>query len=50
MTSSLLYRIAAVLLVLFAVGHTLGFRSTEGMEGADTVVALMTSSSASDSS
>ena len=36
MNSTLLYRIAAVLLVLFAVGHTLGFmtfkpHSTEGM-------------------
>jgi hypothetical protein len=43
MSSSLLYRIAAILLVLFAIGHTLGFRNTKGMEGADTVVALMQS-------
>ena len=40
---SLLYRIASVLLVLFAFGHTMGFRSTKGMEGADSVVALMQS-------
>jgi hypothetical protein len=43
MTTSLLYRIASVLLVLFALGHTLGFRRTSGMEGADSVVALMQS-------
>ena len=43
MTSSLFYRIAAVLLVLFAIGHTLGFRQTKGMTGADSVVGLMKS-------
>jgi hypothetical protein len=43
MSSSLFYRIAAVLLVLFAIGHQLGFRQTKGMTGADSVVALMKS-------
>jgi len=43
MSSSLFYRIAAVLLVLFAIGHTLGFRQTKGMTGADSVVSLMKS-------
>ena len=41
MSTSLLYRIASVLLVLFALGHTVGFRSTKDMEGADSVVSLM---------
>jgi hypothetical protein len=43
MSCSLFYRIAAVLLVLFAVGHQLGFRQTKGMTGADSVVTLMKS-------
>ncbi len=43
MNASLFYRVAAVLLVLFAVGHTLGFRQTRGTAGADTVVGLMKS-------
>ncbi|HEY6931422.1 MAG TPA: hypothetical protein VJA66_17260 [Thermoanaerobaculia bacterium] len=43
MSSSLFYRIAAVLLVLFAIGHTLGFRETRGMTGADSVVSVMKS-------
>src|SRR5262245_58237227 len=43
MRASLIYRIASVLLVLFAIGHTLGFRQTNGMDGADSVVALMQS-------
>src|SRR5262245_51588611 len=43
MKPSLLYRIASLLLVLFSVGHTVGFRQTKGMMGADTVVALMQS-------
>lgn len=43
MTTSLLYRVASVLLALFALGHTLGFRRTKGMENADTVVSLMQS-------
>jgi hypothetical protein len=43
MSSSLFYRIAAVFLVLFAIGHTVGFRQTKGMTGADSVVSLMKS-------
>jgi len=43
MSSSLFYRISAVLLVLFAIGHYLGFRQTKGMTGADSVVSLMKS-------
>jgi hypothetical protein len=35
MKASLWYRIAAVLLVLFAVGHTMGFRKTEPTWGVD---------------
>ena len=37
MSARMLYRISSVLLVLFAVGHTVGFRSTKGMTGAVTV-------------
>jgi hypothetical protein len=33
MKASLFYRIAAVLLLLFAVGHTLGFRQSESQLG-----------------
>jgi len=43
MKSSILYRVASVLLVLFAIGHTVGFTQTTGMVGADTVVGLMKS-------
>jgi hypothetical protein len=43
MRSSTLYRLAAVLLVLFSFGHTLGFTRATGMVGADTVVGLMRS-------
>jgi hypothetical protein len=39
--SSLFYRIAAVLLVLFAVGHTLGFRQIDPQWKVDSVVASM---------
>jgi hypothetical protein len=42
MTASLLYRVASVLLVLFAIGHTLGFRTTS-MEGAAPVAEHMRS-------
>ena len=38
MNASLLYRISAVLLVLFALGHTIGFRQVDPNWGADTVV------------
>lgn len=43
MKSSVLYRIASGLLVLFAVGHTLGFRQTDPQWGVDSVVASMRS-------
>lgn len=41
MKPKLLYRIASVLLVLFSIGHTLGFRRTESQWGVDTLVASM---------
>jgi hypothetical protein len=37
----LLYRIAAVLLVLFAAGHTLGFRQSDPAWGVDALLGLM---------
>jgi hypothetical protein len=43
MKASWLYRIASVLLVLFAAGHTLGFRQNNPQWGADAVLALMRS-------
>jgi hypothetical protein len=43
MKASLFYRIAAVLLVLFAAGHTLGFRQNNPEWGADAVLGLMRS-------
>jgi hypothetical protein len=39
----ILYRISSVLLLLFAVGHTLGFRETDPKWGADSLIALMRS-------
>src|ERR1043166_2397605 len=41
MTPQLLYRISAVILVLFTVGHTIGFRNVDPTWGADAVVAGM---------
>ena len=41
MKASLFYRIAAVLLLLFAVGHTLGFRQSDPTWGVDTLLGLM---------
>jgi hypothetical protein len=41
MTASLLYRISAALLVLFALGHTIGFRRLDPRWGADSVVSGM---------
>jgi len=41
MKVSLLYRVASGLLVLFAIGHTLGFRRTDPKWGADSVVDSM---------
>jgi hypothetical protein len=39
--ASLLYRIAAVLLLFFAVGHTLGFRQSDPSWGVDTLLSSM---------
>ena len=41
MKTALLYRIASVLLVLFAAGHTLGFRRTDPRWGAESLVTSM---------
>ena len=43
MKASLLYRISSVLLLLFAAGHTFGFRQNNPQWGADAVLALMRS-------
>jgi hypothetical protein len=43
MKASLVYRIAAVLLLLFAAGHTLGFRQSDPQWGADALLASMRS-------
>jgi hypothetical protein len=43
MKASLFYRIAAVLLLVFAVGHTLGFRQSDPAWGVDTLLGLMRS-------
>src|SRR5579864_1697965 len=43
MKASLFYRIASVLLLLFAAGHTFGFRQNNPEWGADAVLALMRS-------
>jgi hypothetical protein len=43
MKASLLYRIAAVLLLLFAVGHTLGFRQSDPAWGIDALLGSMRS-------
>jgi hypothetical protein len=39
--ASWLYKIASVLLLLFSVGHTLGFRKTDPHWGADSLIAAM---------
>ena len=41
MKASIIYRIASVLLVLFAAGHTFGFRKTDPAWGVDALVASM---------
>jgi hypothetical protein len=41
--ASVLYRIAAVLLLLFSVGHTLGFRQSDPTWGVDTLLGSMRS-------
>jgi len=43
MKASLLYRIAAVLLLLFDVGHTLGFRQSDPSWGVDSLLGSMRS-------
>lgn len=43
MRASIVYRIAAVLLVLFAAGHTLGFSQVEPEWGLDSLMASMRS-------
>src|SRR2546423_1286790 len=43
MKASLFYRIAAILLLLFAAGHTLGFRESDPTWGVDTVLGSMRS-------
>jgi hypothetical protein len=43
MKASILYRIAAVLLLLFAVGHTLGFRQSDPTWGVDALLGSMRS-------
>src|SRR5215467_8227087 len=43
MKASVFYRIAAVLLVLFALGHTLGFRQSDPKWGVDALLDSMRS-------
>jgi hypothetical protein len=43
MKASLFYRAAAVLLLLFAIGHTLGFRQSDPAWGVDPLLASMRS-------
>jgi hypothetical protein len=43
MRASMFYRIAAVLLLLFAAGHTLGFRQSDPAWGVDSLLASMRS-------
>jgi len=43
MKASMFYRIAAVLLVLFAIGHTLGFSQSDPHWGVDTLLGSMRS-------
>jgi len=41
MRASMFYRIAAILLLLFAVGHTLGFRQSDPAWGVDALLGSM---------
>jgi hypothetical protein len=41
MKAPVLYRIASVLLLLFAIGHTLGFRQTDPEWGVDSLIGSM---------
>ena len=43
MKASVFYRVAAVLLLLFAVGHTLGFRQSDPKWGVDALLGSMRS-------
>jgi hypothetical protein len=43
MKASILYRLAAILLLLFAVGHTLGFRQSDSTWGVDALLSSMRS-------
>ena len=43
MKASICYRVAAVLLLLFTVGHTLGFRQSDPKWGVDALLASMRS-------
>ena len=43
MKASLFYRIASILLLLFAVGHTLGFRQIDPTWGVDSLIQSMRS-------
>jgi len=43
MKASTLYRVAAVLLLLFAIGHTLGFRQSDPKWGVEAVLGSMQS-------
>lgn len=43
MRASLFYRIAAVLILLFAIGHTVGFLQSDPSWGVDSLLALMKS-------
>jgi hypothetical protein len=43
MKASAFYRIAAILLLLFAIGHTLGFRQSDPKWGVDALLASMRS-------
>ncbi len=43
MKAPILYRISSILLVLYAAGHTFGFRQNNPDWGADAVLALMRS-------
>ena len=42
MKASVLYRIASVLLLLFAIGHTRGFRMTDPKLGVSLIASLQT--------
>jgi hypothetical protein len=41
MRASILYRISSVLILLFAIGHTLGFRKTDPSWGVDETLATL---------